>query len=686
MSFLYNLKIGHRIYALVAILLIFIGVVGGVGVYKMNVIGHEMEEIAERDIPLTKILEKITVHQLEQAILMEKALRFQGVKAHSEGETYEKVIEHFEKLAKKTDEEILQAEEMATHMIEETRSEKAKKEFIHVLEELKKIEKEHKEYEHHVEDIFALIDEPQGDTIGPQLGNTQALTEKVIQVEEEQKNLDEHIKGLLYEVSDFTETSMNNALKNEKRGKLLIMGLSIVIFVLGAVLAFVLSRSVTGPLGKLTFSMTELANEKLDTEIPSTVFKDEVRDMSDAMIIFQENMQRARRLEAEQEAIKKKQQQRQNELNQLVGIFGSTIGAVFAQILSSSNTMVDQASNMLKQSSSSQEMASNVATEAEESSSNAQGLAAATEEMVASIKEISQQVTKSSEVTKQAVNISKTSEEEVNNLQQISQEIGDVIQLITDIAEQTNLLALNATIEAARAGEAGKGFAVVANEVKSLAAQTSDATEDIAEKIQAIQSASGKSAKSIAQIGTVISDIDQYIGGIVAAIEEQNAVTAEISRNVDFVSQSSGRVSENVQKIQTQSNEVSQSSQSVNDNAGQMAKEADVLSREVEVFLSAMQNADVDDDTYEPKPVSVKADAKINGSNWQGQITEISCAYAVVTPSMNYEAGESLEITLDGLEKTLKARIAKNDEGGTTIQFPLDLAHLDEMKENIKRL
>lgn len=685
MSFLYNLKIGHRIYTLVAILLVFIGIVGGVGVYKMNAIGHEMEEVAKRDIPLTKILEKITVHQLEQAILIEKALRFQGVKAHSEGETYEKVMKHFYELAKQTDKEILEAEHMAEEMIAETNNEYAKKEFIHVLEGLKKIEKEHLEYEHHVEQIFKSIKSAQG-ALGSQIGADKALEKKVVVVEKEQKVLDEHIKGLLYEVSDFTESSMNKALENEKLGKQLITILSIMVFVLGSALAYILSRSVTDPLGNLTSAMTALADDKLDTEIPSTKFNDEVKDMADAMIVFQSNMQRARQLETEQEAVKKKQQQRQNELNQLVGIFGSTIGAVFSQILDSSKDMVGQAGNMLQQSSSSQDMASSVATEAEESSANAQSLAAAMEEMVSSIKEITKQVTKSSDVTKEAVEISKTSEEDVKNLQKISQEIGDVVQLITDIAEQTNLLALNATIEAARAGEAGKGFAVVANEVKSLAAQTSKATEDISAKIQAIQSASGQSAESIAQIGQVISEVNQYISGIVAAVEEQNSVTEEIARNVDFVSQSSGRVSESVQNIQTQSSEVSESSKSVNDNAENMAKEADTLSREVETFLGAMGNTDVDDDTYEPRRVSVSAEATVNGSAWSGQVTEISCAHAVVKPSLNYSAGESLQITLDGIEQTLSARIAKNDEAGTTIQFPLDLDHLDRMKNHIKRL
>jgi len=683
LSLLNNLKIGQRIFTLVALLLFFIGIIGGVGVYKMNIIGYEMEEIANRDIPLTQILEKITVHQLEQAILMEKALRLKGITVTSDGEDFNAITKHFEKLAKKTDNEILEAEEMVNVMIKNTRSDYAKKEFVHVLEELKKIEKEHKEYEHHVFDIFKALKAKTQYSNDFSGGKSK---EKIVQIEKEQKELDKHIEDVLFEVSDFTRSSMDKALSDEKRGKVLIATLSITIFVLASMFAFILTRSVTFPLGTLTDAMDELADGKLDVVIPELRFKDEVHKMSQSMVIFQDNMVRAKNLEAEQDALKRQQQQRQSELNQLVGIFGSTIGAVFGQILESSKSMVGEASNMLHQSSSSQEMASSVATEAEEAAANSQTLSAATEQMVASIKEISAQINKSSEVTKQAVEYSQTSERDVKQLQDISREIGEVVSLITDIAEQTNLLALNATIEAARAGEAGKGFAVVASEVKSLANETAKATDEISGKIQAIQSASGQSAESIAQIGSIISNIDQYITTMVSAIEQQNSVTEEIARNVQFVSDSSNRVSENIQQIQAQSSEVGQSSKSVNDNAEHMYQESDILSREVKTFLSAMRNTDVNDNTYEPRKISVAVTATINGNTWSGQAHEISAAHVIVSPALQYSAGEMLEIKLAGLSDTIRARIAKSENGSTTIQFPLDLDHLDKMKQHIKRL
>ncbi len=163
---------------------------------------------------------------------------------------------------------------------------------------------------------------------------------------------------------------------------------------------------------------------------------------------------------------------------------------------------------------------------------NLQTVATGAEEMSATIKEIAKNASEAARVASEAVKSAATTNATVSKLGDSSVEIGQVIKVITSIAQQTNLLALNATIEAARAGEAGKGFAVVANEVKELAKQTAKATEDISQKINAIQGDTKSAVDAIGNISGIINQINDISNTIATAVEEQSATTNEMSRNV----------------------------------------------------------------------------------------------------------------------------------------------------------
>ncbi|MGB0719833.1 MAG: methyl-accepting chemotaxis protein, partial [Bdellovibrionales bacterium] len=184
-----------------------------------------------------------------------------------------------------------------------------------------------------------------------------------------------------------------------------------------------------------------------------------------------------------------------------------------------------------------QSTAQNLAAAAEETSTQSNTVAAATEELAASVNEISGQVTHSVKIVDEAVAEAKKSEQLVSNLVEAAAKIGEVTALISDIADQTNLLALNATIEAARAGDAGKGFAVVASEVKSLAAETAKATEEIEAQISGIQDVSQTTAEAIKNITEVISKVSEISTAISGAVEEQSASTREVSSNITGVQQ-----------------------------------------------------------------------------------------------------------------------------------------------------
>jgi methyl-accepting chemotaxis protein len=174
----------------------------------------------------------------------------------------------------------------------------------------------------------------------------------------------------------------------------------------------------------------------------------------------------------------------------------------------------------------------NMAASTEQMTDNVKSVASAVEEMTASVTEIARNAEQASQVAGEAAGLAETSNTTIGELGESADEIGKVIGTIQDIAEQTNLLALNATIEAARAGDAGKGFAVVATEVKELAKQTADATEDIRTRIEGIQSSTGAAVESIGRISEVIGQVNDVSKTIASAVEEQSITTKEIAQNI----------------------------------------------------------------------------------------------------------------------------------------------------------
>jgi methyl-accepting chemotaxis protein len=188
------------------------------------------------------------------------------------------------------------------------------------------------------------------------------------------------------------------------------------------------------------------------------------------------------------------------------------------------------------------------ARESQEALANAQAAAGAADELSASIGEISRQLTTAIAVTQKAADDGQRSDETVNGLSEATNKIGEVVSLINNVAGQTNLLALNATIEAARAGEAGKGFAVVASEVKSLAAQTARATEEIRAQIGAIQGATNEAVGAIHAVSQTVTEVSQISSSIAAAVEEQSSATQEIARAVQQVALGTDGVSSTIGK------------------------------------------------------------------------------------------------------------------------------------------
>lgn len=212
-------------------------------------------------------------------------------------------------------------------------------------------------------------------------------------------------------------------------------------------------------------------------------------------------------------------------------------------------------------------LASGTAAASAQTSSNVQVVAAGAEELVASVAEINQQVHMALEVSQSAVQKATDTTQIVSGLFEATQNIGDFVVLINHIASQTNLLALNATIEAARAGEAGKGFAVVASEVKTLASQTSKATEEIRSQIAGVQNSTQNAVDAIGQITTVIDQINMISTGIAGAMNEQSAVVRDIASNMQLAADSVETITNNATTIASAAVQVDQSTKNLSEAA-----------------------------------------------------------------------------------------------------------------------
>jgi methyl-accepting chemotaxis protein len=303
------------------------------------------------------------------------------------------------------------------------------------------------------------------------------------------------------------------------RAQQFLMIFGTLVLIASGILGYMIVRSITRPVGAMTAAMTDLAQGDYDVEVPALSNRDEIGEMAQAVEVFKQNGKRMKDMETEQRDQEAHAEEEKREaMKALADDFQSRVLGIVQAVSSSSTEMQSTSESMSQMAQDSSRKAAQVAAASGQATANVHAVASSADELSASVSEINRQVGQSTEIATRANGEAEHTNATVQSLANSAQKIGEVVNLISDIAEQTNLLALNATIEAARAGEAGKGFAVVAAEVKNLANQTAQATEEIAAQINEMQSVTDDAVSAIAGIGGSIKEISGIAETIASAV------------------------------------------------------------------------------------------------------------------------------------------------------------------------
>lgn len=534
-----NISIRSKLLGNSAILLALVIICSGIGLFAMNQLAKDLESIAKFDIPLTNNLTLITEHQLEQAIHVERALRY-GLLAGESTEYTSKLnkeIAYFDSLSKQIGEELAAAEVMAAKAIQNAHNPKETKQFKQVETSLNNIEKHYQSFEKLVETVFGFL---------VARDNARVLA-YINQVEQEEDALYSELKTLLDKLSQFTAESALNAEAREKAALKTLLVITVMAIVIGVFTSWAVSSNLIQRLEHLVHNIEFLASGDMTRSI-KVDGKDEIGQLKSGVKTMSANLN----------SMIKQVDRIIHELSD------SSVELAKAATQSHENTESQQAETGMV-ATAMNEMTATVAEVAENTSTTSTASETA-RNMTQETREVQLQSVSGME---QLVGKIENASEAIIRVEQDSENINTVLEVIKSIAEQTNLLALNAAIEAARAGEQGRGFAVVADEVRTLAGRTQESTEEIHQMIEALQSSSQQAVAMMHEskeqttsvfentnlADTKLSEVEKSVAvindmsvQIATAAEEQSLVANEINQNIVRISEFSSINSEKTSK------------------------------------------------------------------------------------------------------------------------------------------
>lgn len=361
---------------------------------------------------------------------------------------------------------------------------------------------------------------------------------------------------------------------------------------LSVIATIAIAKSIVGPIRSVTHIMKQLSAGDTKIKMGYRGRHDEIGQMIEAIEVFRRNtieiqaMQESYRVSEEQRALNRKR-----EMNALAAEFEASVKNLAVQLAESVTVVRSNAETMSKAANDTSEQSNSTVKTVVGTQENVDSVAQAASELARTIDELARRMNNILKLANDMSQQSETSNSELGRLVASVERIMPITNLIQGIAQQTNLLALNATIEAARAGAAGKGFAVVAAEVKALAQQTGNATEEIAQNIGAVRETCASVVSTNGQVIAAIQNLLMVATEISAAVEEQSAATFGISTSAQSAVDSSRVIAANIRNLNGQANATYTASNSVLEATGHLFNHTRDVRNNVEKFLQYVRSS-----------------------------------------------------------------------------------------------